>query len=132
MMKRIADATVLALLLGSTACTVGPDFTPPQAIDTPGWNDASAKQGPVSPSMDPDPEWWTGFNDPVLTALIEKAIKGNLDLQQAVLRVIEAHQGEVSARAEGLQSAKTFMDWVRTEAEVFKTTRSVPKLEQPS
>jgi LysR family transcriptional regulator, glycine cleavage system transcriptional activator len=36
------------------------------------------------------------------------------------------------ARAEGLQSAKTFMDWVRTEAEVFKTTRSVPKLEQPS
>jgi LysR family transcriptional regulator, glycine cleavage system transcriptional activator len=35
-------------------------------------------------------------------------------------------------RAEGLQSAKTFMDWVRAEAEVFKTTRSVPQLERPS
>lgn len=102
MMKRIANASVFALLLASTACTVGPDFTPPKAIDTPNWNDLSAKQGAVSPAMNPDPEWWSGFNDPVLTALTEKAIKGNLDLQQAVLRVIEARQGEVSARAEGL------------------------------
>src|ERR1700722_3661675 len=38
----------------------------------------------------------------MMTALIERAIKGNLALQQAVLRVIEARQGEVSARAEGL------------------------------
>ncbi len=95
-MRRIANTTVLAMLLGP------PDFIPPKPIDTPSWNDVSAKQGAVTPAMNPDPEWWSGFNDPVLTALIEKAIKGNLDLQQAVLRVIEARQGEVSARAEGL------------------------------
>lgn len=29
------------------------------------------------------------------------------------------------ARAHGLQSAKTFMDWMRAEAELFKTTRKV-------
>jgi multidrug efflux system outer membrane protein len=56
----------------------------------------------VSEQANPDPEWWSGFNDPVLTALIVKSIKGNLDLQQAVLRIVEARQGEVSARAEGL------------------------------
>jgi NodT family efflux transporter outer membrane factor (OMF) lipoprotein len=100
--KKLSNAAVFALILGSAACTVGPDFTPPKPIDTPNWNDPSAKQGSVSLEMNPDPEWWSGFNDPVLTALVERAIKGNLDLQQAVLRVIEARQGEVSARAEGL------------------------------
>jgi LysR family glycine cleavage system transcriptional activator len=33
-------------------------------------------------------------------------------------------------RAQGLQSVRTFMDWVRAEADLFKTTRHVPKLER--
>ena len=102
MLKR-SHLAACVLLLASAACTVGPDFSPPKPIDMPAWNDPSTKQGAaVSDQMNPDPEWWSGFDDPVLTALIEKAIKGNLDLQQAVLRVIEARQGEASARAEGL------------------------------
>lgn len=91
-----------ALLTGIAGCTVGPDFTPPNPIGKARWNDPSTQQGSVSEQANPDPDWWTGFNDPVLTAVIEKSIKGNLDLQQAVLRIIEARQGEVSARAEGL------------------------------
>jgi multidrug efflux system outer membrane protein len=54
------------------------------------------------PQTDPDPLWWNGFGDPVLTELMQKAIAGNLDLQQAVLRIVEARQGEVTARAAGL------------------------------
>src|SRR5271166_6789639 len=90
-----------ALALGVTACTVGPDFTPPKPPDVAAWNDPSAHRtnAPVSPATNPDPKWWDGFKDPVLTALIEKAIGGNLDLQQAVLRVVESRQGEVTARA---------------------------------
>jgi NodT family efflux transporter outer membrane factor (OMF) lipoprotein len=38
----------------------------------------------------------------VLTELMGKAIAGNLDLQQAVYRIVEARQGEVTARASGL------------------------------
>ncbi len=113
--KRLANAALCGLLLGSTACTVGPDFVPPKPIDTPHWNDPSANRGSVSPSMNPDPEWWSGFNDPVLTALIEKAVKGNLDLQQAVLRVIEARQGEVSARAEGLPTLGGTGSYMRSQ-----------------
>jgi LysR family transcriptional regulator, glycine cleavage system transcriptional activator len=32
-------------------------------------------------------------------------------------------------RAQGLQSVRTFMDWIRAEADLFKTTRNLPKLE---
>jgi NodT family efflux transporter outer membrane factor (OMF) lipoprotein len=35
-------------------------------------------------------EWWTSFNDPVLTALVNKAYEQNLTLRAAGLRVIQA------------------------------------------
>jgi NodT family efflux transporter outer membrane factor (OMF) lipoprotein len=56
----------------------------------------------VSQQSDPDPKWWLSFNDPVLSALIQQGLVGNLDVQQAVLRVLEARQGIVAARAAGL------------------------------
>ncbi len=97
---------VLALTLGITACSVGPDFTPPKPPDVAKWNDKSTapskSASPVSTQTNPDPKWWASFDDPMLTDLIEKSIGGNLDLQQAVVRVLEAQQGEVSARAAGL------------------------------
>ncbi|HEY0182119.1 MAG TPA: efflux transporter outer membrane subunit [Rhodopila sp.] len=91
------------LALGLAACSVGPDYTPPKSPEVAGWNDSSARTGAtVTPQTNPDPHWWNGFGDPVLTDLMQKAIAGNLDLQQAVYRVVEARQGEVSARAAGL------------------------------
>ena len=89
-------------------CTVGPNFKPPQPPAIDNWHDASARtMGPgaqVTESSNPDPLWWNRFDDPTLTALMQKAIAGNLDLQQAVVRVAEAVQGEVAARAAGLPS----------------------------
>ena len=97
-------ATLLAWL---GACTVGPDFTPPKPPDVADTGTTRSAQpdnrcARQPGQTNPDPKWWDGFNDPVLTALIEKAITGNLDLQQAVLRVVEARQNEVTARAAGL------------------------------
>src|ERR1700712_601012 len=96
----------LVLLVGLAACTVGPDFTPPKPPDIRSWNDPSARgtdaNARVSPASDPDPQWWDGFNDPVLSQLEKQAISGNLDLQQAVLRVVAARQNEAAARAAGL------------------------------
>jgi NodT family efflux transporter outer membrane factor (OMF) lipoprotein len=115
-MKTISQKVAGATLILLAGCTVGPDFTPPKPIDTPAWNDPSAKlSDAVSPQMNPDPEWWSGFNDPTLTALIERAIKGNLDLQQAVLRVIEARQGEVTARAQGLPTLGATGSYMREQ-----------------
>ncbi len=83
-----------------TACAVGPNYTPPKPPDLANWNDKSARTAnEVSQQANPDPRWWNGFNDPVLTQLMQQAIAGNLDVQQAVLRVVESRQNEVTARA---------------------------------
>jgi len=87
------------------ACTVGPNFAPPKPPTPAAWNDPSASRADrVTPHSDPDPKWWSGFNDPVLDRLIAMAIAGNLDFQQVVLRVVEARQNVAAARAAGLPS----------------------------
>jgi len=91
-----------SFLLFLSACTVGADFLPPKPLDI-SWNDSSAQAGvSINPQSNPDPKWWNGFNDPVLTQLMEKAIAGNPDLQQAVLRIVESRQMEASVRAAGM------------------------------
>ncbi len=98
----------VGVALGLGACSVGPDFVPPTPPSVPGWNDKSARghdpQAFVSKESNPDPNWWDRFDDPVLTRLEKQAISGNLDLQQAVLRVVAERQNEVAARAAGLPS----------------------------
>ena len=94
-----ATIALTALLAG---CSVGPDFKPPAANVSPAWRNGSAADPAISLSTNPDPRWWVAFGDPVLTELIEAAIHDNLDLQQAVLRVIESRQSIVTARAAGL------------------------------
>ena len=107
-----------ALILGLASCTVGPDFTPPKPPEIAKWNDRSAQPSPTSPvstQTNPDPNWWSGFKDPTLTVLIQKAISGNLTLQQAVVRIVEVQQGEVSARAAGLPAVNGSGSYVRDQ-----------------
>jgi len=98
-------ALSLALATGLGACTVGPDFEPPHADVPPSWSDAARNpSAAVALQADPDPRWWTSFNDPVLTSLVERTVAGNPDLQQAVLRIVQARQAEAAARSAGLPS----------------------------
>ena len=92
------------LLFALGACTVGPDFVPPKAPSDENWNDRSVRdpQSAVNTATNPDPQWWDRFGDPVLSGLEKSAISGNLDLQQAVLRVVEARANETQAGAAGL------------------------------
>jgi outer membrane protein, multidrug efflux system len=83
-------------------CTVGPNYKRPDPPAVPAWKDEAARGQLANQGSDPDPRWWLSFNDPELTAVIEKGIAGNLDVQQAVLRVLEARQGIIAARAAGL------------------------------
>lgn len=105
---------VLALAL--TACTVGPNYTPPKPPAIANWNDRSARiTQTVSERTNPDPRWWNRFGDPLLTELMQKAIAGNLDLQQAVYRIVEAQQGEVTARAAGLPTVNGTGSYMREQ-----------------
>ena len=111
---RLVAAGLVAV--GLAACTVGPDYKSPKPPEAADWNDPSVRRAAsISEQTDPDPRWWNRFGDPVLSQLMQKAIAGNLDLQQAVLRVLEARQGEVTARAAGLPSINGTGSYVREQ-----------------
>lgn len=86
-------------MLALSGCIkVGPNFTPPHAA-VPGNFTQDNPAGGSYISADPaNPQWWTTFNDPTLTALEAKAVAQNLDLQIATERLLEA---EAQAQIEG-------------------------------
>ncbi len=96
----LAVVTPLALIL--SGCKVGPNFKPPQAKVPPGWTGITktpSAQPSAITAQPPDlTEWWRKFNDPKLVALVDEALKQNLDLQlaEARLRQARASRGVVA------------------------------------
>ncbi len=85
---------VSALLVG---CTVGPNYTRPEA-ELPASLD-------VVQSPQPAPErWWVLFNDPVLDRLVDEALVKNRDLRAAAERI------EQSRAQVGITRAEQFPD----------------------
>jgi multidrug efflux system outer membrane protein len=65
-----------------TACSIGPDYVRPTVATEPGWRlDYQVAAGLA------DTAWWERFEDPVLTELLNTALKENLDLLTAAARV---------------------------------------------
>ncbi len=60
-----------------------------------------ALEGPGQAAVDIS-TWWQRFNDPVLTALIERGLAQNLDLEAAIARIDTARARLGQARAAGL------------------------------
>ena len=111
------------------ACSVGPDFTPPDAKTPANWQDLQRVQNPPddmrfphasAPSLadthaDPDPRWWRQFNDATLDSLIDRAAAGNLDLQSAVLRITAAREEAVVSGAQGLPQVSANASYKREQ-----------------
>ena len=92
-MKVAAPLCVLAL----AACTVGPNYRPPEAgaLAVPdSYYGREAQPAPAELAR-----WWERFEDPLLTRLIGEASAGNLDLAQAAARLVQARESLVQARA---------------------------------
>ena len=90
--------TLLVSMLAMTACTVGPNYTRPDLavpVTFAGAQDAP----PPGQSIDPA-RWWEAFGDPVLTRLVDRALKDNPDMAAAASRVRQARLGEIQARAQ--------------------------------
>ncbi|MFK7916391.1 MAG: efflux transporter outer membrane subunit [Pseudomonadales bacterium] len=93
-----AGTGLLAVLLVAGCSALGPaDYQRPD-VSTPGAF-AHADGAQVSAQQTIVPEWWTGFSDPYLNDLIDRSVRGNLDLQVSVARVQEAQAavGQVNA-----------------------------------
>jgi NodT family efflux transporter outer membrane factor (OMF) lipoprotein len=85
--RQAAALVLLPCLLHMGGCAVGPNFGRPQTAVPDSW---------VGPTTQPDTarsdlqQWWTTFNDPALSSLIEEAIKSNLDMRIAESRIRQA------------------------------------------
>ena len=102
---------VTALCLWLTACALGPDYRPPQPTLPQRWTEQ-----PATTAVDPRPdlsEWWRGFRDSRLNRLIERAMQGNLDLQQARARIQAARAQQNVVDAERWPSVSAFSGYQR-------------------
>ena len=108
---RTTRLTAVALAAGIflAACASGPDYQAP-AVTTGAFHNASLlEQRPAtsatyapSASMPPLEQWWTGFNDPVLSSIVQRAMEQNLDLAASLARVEQAQAVARHAGAERL------------------------------
>jgi len=89
----LAVAVSLAVLIVS-GCMVGPDYHTPTTTVPTEWAGVAKKQTAQPSVATAQPaeltQWWRQFNDPILTALVEDAVKVNLDLQIAETRLRQA------------------------------------------
>jgi NodT family efflux transporter outer membrane factor (OMF) lipoprotein len=79
----------LAGLVALGGCKVGPDYEEPEIPQVPDAWHAAVTEG-VLDGEAPIQTWWTVFDDPTLTSLIERAGASNLTLREAVWRVEES------------------------------------------
>jgi outer membrane protein TolC len=86
--RRLAAAVGLCVLCGLAGCTVGPDYVAPTMQVPDAWHQ-QAIEGLASGDAALQ-NWWTLFDDPALTGLIERAGSRNRELEVALHRVREA------------------------------------------
>ena len=75
--------------LCADGCMVGPNYHPPAAAVPDRWAGPVPDPAAVPPGIDLA-QWWTVFDDPILTSLDERAVRSNLDLKQAEARIRQA------------------------------------------
>ncbi|WP_313679959.1 efflux transporter outer membrane subunit [Pantoea vagans] len=82
----------LLLALGLAGCAVGPDYQAPKPVVPGSYNTLDSQEASKPQTAAINSRWWHSFNDPQLDSLIERAIAGNLSLQQTVLRIAGARE----------------------------------------
>src|SRR5713101_7295090 len=101
---------------------VGPNYSRPAAPVASEWIDY---KDPRVQSQEADmSEWWRAFNDPTLSALIDRAYNENLSLRVAGARILqfEAQRG-IAAGTLFPQIQQGFFSYTRTK---FPTTTGLP------
>jgi len=111
MFYRIGSTTLalrigFAIALGAslTGCAVGPNYRRPSVKLQPFHNAPSVEARNVSRPAPVLDQWWTGFHDPELTRIVQRALDENLDLAAALTRVQQARAAAREAGAQRLPS----------------------------
>ncbi|MGH9616233.1 MAG: efflux transporter outer membrane subunit [Acidobacteriaceae bacterium] len=86
----IGIAVTLAVVIGTTGCTVGPNYHRPSAPTTPQFKGVAGWQ-PAQPSdQQLRGHWWTIYGDAQLNALEEKIVVSNQSLKIAMAQYTQA------------------------------------------
>jgi len=94
--RRITSQKILIILLSAivllSGCkTVGPNYSAPEMQMPEVWQkDVAGATADKQSEEQILAKWWTTFNDPVLSGLMERAEAGNLNLKQALNSVRQA------------------------------------------
>lgn len=99
-------SAVAALALAACAGTPKPDLRVPAAYEAPA--------GPPAGALALD-QWWTAFDDPQLTQLIDQALVANPDAWSAAARLKEAQASRASILAQFLPQGELKGATARTE-----------------
>jgi len=118
----LASACAALCLLAGCAAK-GPNFSPPDPAVPAQWSTTqaghekphAAAQNAIDVQAEPDPQWWHRFNDPLLDSLEERAVAGNLDLKEAVVRIAASRSQEQIARAQGLPNLNASASYDREQ-----------------
>jgi multidrug efflux system outer membrane protein len=114
-LRPLALASLGCALAG---CAVGPNFIEPKPDVPAHWSATAAGNGTegaahVTSERAQTVAWWSSFNDPTLTSLVQQSAGQNLDVRQAVLRIEEA-QAQAAVVAGGLwPSVSANASWTR-------------------
>lgn len=107
MMSRIRYAAPIVASAALSACAVGPRYAAPSIqMPTAYVGAAAVESRPAGADAVDMVAWWRAFGDPLLAALVDRALAQNLDLQQARARVLQARAALRSADAGLLPSGQ--------------------------
>jgi multidrug efflux system outer membrane protein len=93
---RAVTAIFLALAAAASGCAVGPEYSRPPLTPPASHRGASPQEPAAVPG---DLAWVEQFHDPELTALVRSALGDNLEMRQAVQRIMEYRARVAAARA---------------------------------
>jgi outer membrane protein, multidrug efflux system len=119
-LMRLHLAALILVAFCAASCKVGPNFIPPNEPVPAQYSgaDKAADQGvgsQVSTEAPSDNFWWQQFHDRDLDDLEARAAAGNLDLQAAYLRIVEARIQVQAARAQGVPSLNGSASYMREQ-----------------
>lgn len=93
----------LSLLTLAACASVGGKYTPPVTDAAPAFGTRTAGLQPeATAEAIAEPMWWTRFEDPALTHLVEAALRANLDVREAATRVEAARAIRSEVRQQSL------------------------------
>ncbi len=88
---KVVGLSVLPVLIASGCTNLGPDYKRPDAPVQSDWIETEDPRISSEPTI--DPRWWSAaFRDPLLDQLVEKALRQNLTVRSAALRVLQSQQ----------------------------------------